>query len=186
MPLARIFIVSGPGGAGKSTLVARLVEGDPTLWLSRSWTTRKQRPSETERDYYFVDRQTFEAHRLAGGFLETDEFLGNLYGTPNPTPPPGKDVVLEINVAGAEQVKATRPDAVTILVVAPSPEVQAARLRIRGDDDEHVARRLEIAAGEEERGRRIADHVVINDELDRAVTEVVGILCAYRTAPSAD
>jgi len=158
----------------------RLAEADPALWLSRSWTTRPRRPGEREHAYHFVDRATFESRARRGGFLESASYLGHLYGTPTPEPPPGHDVMLEIDVQGARQVRAADPTAVVVLLVAPSPEVQAERLRARGDDDEHVARRLQLAAREEAEGRQIADHVVVNDSADRAVGELLGILGAHR------
>ena len=173
-------MISGPGGVGKSTVAARLVEADPRLWLSRSWTTRPRRPTEREGAYCFVDRATFERRAREGGFLETASYLGQLYGTPVPHPPDGKDVLLEIDVQGADQVRRSDPGAVVILLVAPSPGVQAERLRSRGDDQEHVARRLELAAREEAAGRQLADHVVVNDSTDRAVGELLGIIAAHR------
>jgi guanylate kinase len=167
---------------GKGTLVNHLLEQDPNLWLSRSWTTRPRRPHEPDDAYTFVDRPTFEAHAAAGGFVEWDEHLGNLYGTPKADPPPGRDVVLEIDVNGAEQVKRIHHDAVVVLVSPPSLEVLAARLGARGDDRQSVEVRLERAAMELDRGRVIADHVVVNDDLDRAVAEVAGIIRAHRHA----
>ena len=105
---------------------------------------------------------------------------GYLYGTPVPSPPEGKDVVLEINVDGAEQVLAKDPDAVVVLVLPPSREAQEARLRGRGDDEAHVQKRLQMAEEEEPRGREIAHHVVVNDDLERAVDEVAAILESRR------
>ena len=101
---------------------------------------------------------------------------GYLYGTPLPSPPEGKDVVLEINVDGAEQVLANDPDALVVLVLPPSRNAHEARLRGRGDDDAHVQKRLEMAEQEERRGRELAHHVVVNDDLERAVDEVAAIL----------
>jgi guanylate kinase len=172
--------VFGSGGVGKGTLVERLMSADPRLWLSRSWTTRRRRLGEPETAYHFVDREEFLARRKAGGFLESAEFLGHLYGTPTLEAPPGRDVLLEIEVDGAEQVKARHPDAVAVMVVAPSPQVQAKRLRARGDNEDHVAARMAMSPEEEARGRRLADHVVVNDDVDQAASEVVGILEAHR------
>lgn len=173
---------------GKGTLVSRLVERVPGLWLSRSWTTRPRRPAEPEDAYTFVDRPRFLAHRDAGGFLEWVELPSNreLYGTPLPQPPEGADVVFEIDVQGAAAVRRRHPDAVVLLVVAPSPEVQAERMRARGDDEDHIARRLALGRREEEVGRALADEVVVNDDLDRAVEEAAGILERYRNRPTAD
>jgi guanylate kinase len=168
---------------GKDTIVSRLIQADPTLTLSRSWTTRARRPSETDASYNYVDRPAFEAHVAAGGFLEWAEYLGNLYGTPWPDPDDPRDVVLVIEVQGAAQVLERVPDAVMIFVVPPSREVQEARLRARGDSEEEVRRRVASGVEEEEIGRRLAQHVVVNDDLDRAVAEVAGILAGHRRPP---
>jgi len=178
--------VSGPGGVGKGTLVSRLVERDPQLWLSRSWTTRRRRPGEAADEYTFVDRARFRTRVAEGGFLEWTELAANheLYGTPWPDPPEGRDVVLEIDLRGAAQVIERHPDAVVVLVVAPSPEEQAARMRKRGDDEDHIASRLELGRREEEEGRRFAAHVVVNDDVDRAVDELASILQRYREPPA--
>lgn len=177
-----ILVLSGPGGVGKGTVVRRLLDIDPRLRLSRSWTTRPRRPGEPEDAYVFVDAATFESHLARGGFLEHDEFLGNLYGTPMPDTlaDPRFDLVLEINVQGAEQVRHHQPRALVVLLVPPSRLVQETRLRARGDDDEHVAQRLAIAEFEESKGRALADAVVVNDVLERAVNEVAGIVATRR------
>jgi guanylate kinase len=177
-----ILVVSGPGGVGKGTVVDRLLQLDPRLWLSRSWTTRARRPGEPEDAYTFVDRDTFLAKVAQGGFVEYTEFPGNgrLYGTPTIEAPPDRDVLLEIEIDGAKQVKARYPDAVVVLIVAPSEAVQEARLRARGDDEAHIAQRLAISREEERAGRAIADEVVVNDDVERAAREVAGILQRYR------
>lgn len=177
-----VIVVFGPGGVGKGTLVRALLADDERLWLSRSWTTRPRRPSEAEDAYVFVDADAFLAHERAGGFLETNRFAANaqLYGTPWPREPAGRDVLLEIDLNGARQVRERVPDALLVLVVPPGRDELERRLRTRGDSEEHVRRRLELADAEMAEGRLIADAVVVNDDLSRAVEEVAGILGRYR------
>lgn len=179
-------MIAGPGGVGKGTIVQRLIAEDDRLWLSRSWTTRRQRPGEPDDAYRFVDRATFEQAIGDGGFLEHAEFLGNLYGTPLPRPglvPEGSDVILEIEVQGAAQVLALDPDALLLFVVPPSPEEQERRLRGRGDPEEVVVRRLAKAAEETAAARALGAVEVVNDDLDRAVTEIHDIIARARATP---
>ena len=152
----------------------------PNLWLSRSWTTRPRRDSEPVDAYVYVDRAAFDAHIEAGGFLEWADVFGNRYGTPWPEPPAGHDVLLEIDVQGAAQVKERHPEAVVVFIEAPSREAQEARLRGRGDREDLIARRLAAAPEEERAGRALADHIVVNDDLDRAIEEVAAILGSRR------
>ena len=161
-----IVVVSGPGGVGKGTIVDALVKRDERLWLSRSWTTRDRRPSEAADAYVFTDTATFERRIRDGGFLEWTEFLGNYYGSPTPEPVGEQDVVLEIEVDGAQQVKQVFPDALLIFVIPPSREEQERRLRGRGDPGDKVLARLKKAEIEEPIGRDLADHIVVNDDLD--------------------
>ena len=172
----------GPGGAGKGTVAQALVARVPGLWLSRSWTTRPPRRGERPDAYVYVDTDAFMARVHEDGFLEWAEFLGHLYGTPTPSPPLGSDVLLEIDVQGARQVVAKRPESIVILLVPPSAAVQERRMEARGDPAEEVARR--IVAGHEEvrQARELARSEVVNDDVERATTEVAGIVEAARSA----
>jgi guanylate kinase len=162
-----------------------LTARDASLWLSRSWTTRAQRPGEPDDAYTFVDRDTFFARRDAGGFLEWVELLPDYFmGTPLPDPPPGKDMLLEIDIRGAQQVRDKFPDAVVILVLPPSRDELERRMQARGDSEELMRARLELGEAEEEQGRRLADHVLVNDDLQRATEELAGIVSAHRSQES--
>jgi guanylate kinase len=178
-----IIVISGPGGVGKGTVVKRLLGRDDRLWLSRSWTTRARRPGEADDAYVFTDVETFEDRRDRGGFLEWAEFMGNLYGTPLPDElPEGRDLVLEIDVQGAEQVRERYPDALLVLLVAPSRAAQAARLEGRGDRPDQVARRLDKADQEVATARKLGAVEVVNDELERTVSELVTLIDEARDA----
>jgi guanylate kinase len=176
-----IVVISGPGGVGKGTIVDELVRKHPSLWLSRSWTTRTRRPGERQDCYVFTDRAAFEARIAADGFLEWTEFLGNYYGTPVPEAPADTVIILEIEVDGARQVKDRFPDAVLVFVMPPSRAEQQRRLRVRGDDEDKVASRLRKAEEEEPIGRAMSDYVVVNDELERTIGELQGIIDVERT-----
>ena len=161
-------------------MVRELVARDPRLWLSRSWTTRERRPGEAEDAYEFVDRERFESQVAADGFLEWADFLGNLYGTPRPDADASGDVVLEIDVQGAAQVRAGDPDAVLIFMDAPSAEEQAARLRGRGDPEDKVAERVAAADIERERSRELGAHIVVNHDIEATVAELLSLIDAHR------
>ncbi len=179
-----IVIVSGPGGVGKGTIVDALVERDPRLWLSRSWTTRDRRVGESADAYVFTSTDEFERKITEGGFLEWTEFLGNYYGTPVPDFDTGEnapDIVLEIELDGAQQVKRRFPEAILIFVLPPSRAEQERRLRGRGDPGDRVQARLRKAELEEPIGRAEADMVVVNDELERTIDEMLNILDQRRS-----
>ena len=181
-----IIVVSGPGGVGKGTIVDALVARDPALWLSRSWTTRSQRPGERSDAYVYTTTEAFERHEREGGFLEWTEFLGNYYGTPCPPQlgePDAPDIVLEIELDGAQQVKRKIPHAILIFVLPPSRDEQERRLRGRGDPNDKVLARLRKAEHEEPVGIAEADHVVVNDDLDRTVDEMLAIIEQHRKEP---
>jgi guanylate kinase len=175
-----IIVISGPGGVGKGTIVNALVERDSNLSLSRSWTTRRQRRVEPDTAYVFTDHAGFEQRIARGGFLEWTKFLDNYYGTPLPDVSDGRDVVLEIEVDGAGQVKNLHPDAVLIFVLPPSRDEQQRRLRGRGDPEDLVDQRLRKALDEEPVGLAMADHVVVNDNLERTVDEMLAIIAQHR------
>ena len=176
-----IVIVSGPGGVGKGTIVDALLRRDSTLLLSRSWTTREQRPGEHDEAYVFTTRDAFEKHRLNDGFLEWTEFLGNYYGTPVPDLSDGRDIVLEIEVDGAQQVKVRHPESVLIFILPPSRDEQRRRLVGRGDPDHKVLERLRKAEEEEPVGLALADYSFVNDDLDQTVDEMLALINRLRT-----
>lgn len=173
-----IIVVSGPGGVGKGTIVDRLVSSDPSLWLSRSWTTRERRPGEPADSYVFATAEEFEQRITEGGFVEWTEFLGNYYGTPVPDLETigDRDLVLEIELDGARQVKARFPDSVLIFLLPPSREEQERRLRGRGDPNDKVHARLRKAEAEEPLGRSMSDHVLVNDDLEQTVGEMLDVI----------
>jgi guanylate kinase len=185
-----LLVLSGPSGVGKGTIGAALRAREPELVWSVSANSRAPRPGEIDGvDYHFVSREEFERVRDAGGFLEWFEVYGQLKGTPRAPVEAalaeGHDVLLEIDVQGALAVKELFPDAVLVFLRAPDGAEQEARLRARDTDDaEQVARRLGTARAEEALASRF-DAVVVNDDVERAVTEVAAILEARRAAPPA-
>jgi guanylate kinase len=180
-----LFIVSAPSGAGKTTLVERLVEQLPTLKMSRSYTSRRARDGEKDGvDYNFVSRERFEGMIAAGDFLEWAEVFGNLYGTCADDTEQflnqGFDVVLVIDVQGARKVRALGIETTTVFVMPPSFKEREQRLRRRSKDtEEAIQRRLAVA-----RAEVVAfadyDYLVINDELTAAVDRLRSIVVAER------
>ena len=176
-----LIVISGPSGVGKDTLIKRVLELDPNLRYSVSCTTRKPRPNEVDGvDYSFVSRERFQQLIEQGAFLEHATYNGNLYGTlterVEKERDAGHDVVLKIEVQGAEQVRAKAPDAIFIFVVPPSVDELVRRQVKRNTETtkDMTARRL-IATREMEYASRY-DHVVVNDEIDHVVAEVLAII----------
>jgi len=180
-----LFIVSAPSGAGKTTIVEKLVEETPRLRMSRSYTSRAARPGECDGlDYNFVTREHFEAMIAAGDFLEWADVFGNLYGTcasdTERLLSDGSDVVLVIDVQGARQVRKLRAGATTIFVMPPSFQILEQRLRGRSKDSEAAIRRRLQVAREEVASFSEYDYIVINDELTAAVDRLRSIVLAER------
>ena len=187
---ARMFIVSAPSGAGKTSLVRRAVAELADLAVSVSHTTRPMRPGETDGvDYHFVDRDAFEAMIDDDRFLEYAEVFGNFYGTSvdavSACLDRGQDVILEIDWQGAEQVRRKLEDVVSVFVLPPSRAVLLERLRARGSDSEEViARRTAEAVVEMQQYHR-ADYLIVNDDFDRALAELSAVILAHRVTKSA-
>jgi guanylate kinase len=180
-----LFIVSAPSGAGKTTLVERLVERVSRLRMSRSYTSRDARPGEGDGvDYNFVTREQFERMIEAGAFLEWADVFGNLYGTSaidtDRMLASGDDVVLVIDVQGARKVRSRGLNACSVFVMPPSFEVLEQRLRGRSkDSDPAIQRRLEVARKEVAAFEEY-EFIVINDELESAVDRLRSIVVAER------
>ncbi|ACU54611.1 Guanylate kinase [Acidimicrobium ferrooxidans DSM 10331] len=171
-----IVVICGPGGVGKGTIARRLAGSLPSAHLARSWTTRPRRPGEGDEAYEFVSREDFESAIDQGMFVEWASFNGRLYGTPRSELERGDPTILEIDVQGARSVRMLELEAAIIGVVPPSFHELERRMRARGDDDAHVESRLAIAANEVEAMIGLADHIVVNDRLERAIDEVAGIV----------
>jgi guanylate kinase len=184
--MTTVFIISAPSGSGKSTLVAKLLESVPGLLFSVSYTTRKPRGAEQDgKGYHFVTREEFEARLANDEFLESAQVFGNYYGTHrsilDEACAQGKDLVLDIDVQGARQLREKIPEAVSVFVLAPSREILEQRLRSRGEDREEVIMRRLKAAADEIRNYEAYDYVLINRELAEAQASLCGIIRAERT-----
>jgi guanylate kinase len=186
---AKVFVITGPSGVGKGTLIKRLLERVPSLALSVSATTRQPREGEVDgTDYHFLTEAEFQERRDAGDFLEFASYSGNHYGTLNSELDrcldKGRSVVLEIEVQGAQQVRQTRGDSIQIFIAPPDPAVLRERLRGRGTDSaEAIDKRLQVA--EQELGAQDDfDHRIVNDDLDQASAELESIVRTSIGAPS--
>lgn len=189
MTKGTLFIVSAPSGAGKTSLVAKLLEQTPQLRISVSHTTRPIRPGEIEgENYHFTDRATFIRMVEQGRFLEHAEVFGNLYGTSadwvTNTLRGGEDVILEIDWQGAQQIRRLVPRTVTIFILPPSLSVLAQRLRGRGQDNEEVIGQRLAGARTEISHYCEFDYLVINDDFNSALMDMAAIVRAERNRGS--
>lgn len=180
-----LFVVAAPSGAGKSSLVNALLEREPTISLSISHTTRPPRVGELYgRHYYFVERDAFEKQVAAGVFLEHAEVHGNLYGTSGTTVQAllaqGRDVLLEIDWQGAQQIRRSKPDCVSVFILPPSRAELERRLRGRGSDTAAVIEQRLRNSREEIAHAHEFDFILINDVFDDALTDLQSIVRAVR------
>jgi guanylate kinase len=175
--VGKVFVITGPSGVGKGTLIERLLERAPQLELSVSATTREPRPDEEDgRDYHFLTPEEFEQRVEAGDFLEHATYSGNRYGTllqeVERRLSEGRSVVLEIEVQGARQVRVAMPEAVLIFIAPPDPAALRQRLEGRGtDSEEAIERRLRTAEIELEAQPEFP-HVIVNDDVQKAAAEL--------------
>ncbi|MBV9005640.1 MAG: guanylate kinase [Solirubrobacterales bacterium] len=185
--MGQVFVVTGPSGVGKGTLIRGLLARLPALELSVSATTRRPRPGERDgADYHFMTPEEFERHVASGDFVEHATYSGNRYGTLRRElerrTRAGIPVVLEIEVQGARQVRRSIPNAVAVFIAPPSLEALRARLIGRGtDSSEHIDERLRTAERELEAQPEFA-HVVVNDRLEEATEELAGIVAGALAA----
>jgi guanylate kinase len=183
--MTTVFIVSAPSGSGKSTLVARLLASDPRLMFSVSYTTRLPRGHEVDgQSYHFVTRQDFAAMLARNEFLESAEVFGNYYGTHRgileSARDRGRDLVLDIDVQGARQLKEQIPEAVTVFILPPSRQILEQRLRARGEDPDDVIERRLREAAEEIRNYQAYNYVLINCDLAESHAVLSSIVHAER------
>ena len=184
--MTTVFIISAPSGSGKSTLTHRLVQEVPFLRFSISYTTRPPRSQESPgKDYFFISRDEFEARVQKGEFLEHAEVFGHLYGTHSSelerAASENVDLILDIDVQGARQLKERIPAAVSIFILAPSRQVLEQRLRTRSQDSESVIQRRLHDAAEEIRNYSQYDYVLVNREVEASVETLKSIVKATRS-----
>jgi guanylate kinase len=181
----KLYIISAPSGAGKTSLVKQLISDLDNLTVSISHTTRPIRPGETNgQDYYFINVEDFQAMQENQSFLEYAQVFDNFYGTAQQTLEQnlkkGVDVILEIDWQGAQQIKKLLPDSITIFILPPSTEILLQRLRNRGQDDEQIiARRMRDAVAEIRHYEEF-DYLVVNNVFEQALTELKSIIIANR------
>lgn len=175
--MARLTVITGPSGVGKGTLVTRLLQRHPEIWLSISATTRLPRPGEVDgQTYFFLSREAFERQVEAGGFLEWAEFAGHLYGTPRQPVEErlaaGVPVLLEIELEGARQVRQTFPAGFQLFLKPPSFEELERRIRGRGTDSEEAIQRRLQRARVELMAEQEFDAALVNGDLEQALGEL--------------
>ncbi len=185
MPQGLLLIVSAPSGAGKTSLVAALLDRDPRLMVAVSHTTRTRRPQEQNGvNYHFVDAARFSEMVEGGEFLEHAEVFGNQYGTSaaavDRTRSAGRDVVLEIDFQGADQIRQRYPEAISIFILPPSQTALATRLEARGQDDQSVIRERLAKARWEMSHYAEYDYLVVNDAFETALEDMCCIVRAER------
>jgi guanylate kinase len=185
MNIGKLYIISAPSGAGKTSLVKQLVADLDDLIVSVSHTTRQMRHGEIHgQDYYFVSVEDFQAMQEKQAFLEHAQVFDNFYGTAQKTVEEnlnrGLDVILEIDWQGAEQIKKLLPDSISIFILPPSTEVLLQRLRNRGQDDEQIIARRMRDAVNEIRHHDEFDYLVVNDVFVLALTELKSIITSNR------
>jgi guanylate kinase len=186
--MSKVFVITGPSGVGKGTLISLLLERVPGLELSVSATTREPREGERDgRDYHFLSPQEFDRRIEAEDFLEFATYSGNRYGTLRSEVgkrlEEGHSVVLEIEVQGASQVRAAMRESIQVFIAPPRPEVLLERLRSRGTDSAAaIEARLKVAEVELA-ARGDFDHLIVNDDLERATDELEGIVRAELGIP---
>jgi guanylate kinase len=183
--MALVFIISAPSGSGKSTLVKRLMESDPLLDFSTSVTTRRPRAGEVDGESYdFISVEQFNRLRDKGELLEWAEVFGNFYGTSRAVleraRQRGHDLILDIDVQGAAQLREKLPGAVNVFILPPSRQVLEARLRNRSSDPDEVIQRRLRDASREVRNYKEYDYVLVNDRLEASFETLRGILLAER------
>lgn len=183
--MTTVFIISAPSGSGKSTLVARLMGADPGLRFSVSYTTRKPRGNEKPGEsYVYISREEFLSRIDRSEFLEHAEVFGNFYGTNREVleqaKSEGKDLILDIDVQGARQLKERIPEAVTIFILPPSRDILEQRLRLRSEDSEEVIQRRLREAAEEIRNYQQYDYVLVNHQVDESTITLAAIIKAER------
>ncbi len=187
--MTTVFIISAPSGSGKSTLVSRLLASDSTLRFSVSYTTRRPRGNEKPGEsYVYISPEEFRKRMEHGEFLECAEVFGNFYGTHREVleqaQAEGKDLILDIDVNGARQLRERIPEAVTIFILPPSRDILEQRLRSRSEDSETVIQRRLREAADELRNYKQYDYVLVNHRVEESTATLAAIIRAERVRRS--